>query len=151
MKKGFIIIAVVLIILLYAVNKVNTAKQLEFTVGIPKNFSLKGGNISFDLPIKAHNVSSGSVRIKSLDFDVLSAGKFLGKAIMSQPTTVVPNGDTVLPVNVSVSYFDLLTAASSIISWFKGGKVNLTLDGLVYAEGFQVPVKQSFDLDVPKF
>ncbi|GAB3282377.1 hypothetical protein GCM10027347_58640 [Larkinella harenae] len=151
MKKGFIILAIVVILILFIMNKVNTAKQLEFTIGVPKNFSLKGGNISFDLPIKARNVSSGSVRIKSLDFDVLSAGKFLGKAIMGTATTVTPNGDTILPVSVSISYFDLLTAAGSIFNWFKAGKVNLSLDGLVYAEGFQVPVRQSFDMDVPKF
>lgn len=147
MKKGFIVLVVVLLLVLYIMNKVNTAKQLEFTVGVPKNVSLQGGNISFDLPITARNVSSGSVRIKSLDFDVITAGKFLGKALMTTPTTVVPNGNTVLPVSVAVSYFDLLSAAGSIWNLLKNGKVSLKLDGLVYAEGFQVPVSQSFDFD----
>jgi|GEM_PF-6564341 len=147
MKQGLIIMAIVLMIVLYILNKVNTAKQLEFNVGLPKNVSLKGGQISFDLPLNTQNVSSGSVNVKSADFDVLSAGKFLGKALVLQPTTITPKGQTTLPVRVTISYFDLLTAAGSIINLFKSGKIGLTLDGLVYAEGFQVPVKQSFEFD----
>ncbi|WP_229367778.1 NDR1/HIN1-like protein [Fibrisoma limi] len=134
-------------LVLYILNKVNTAKQLEFNVGLPKNISLKGGQISFDLPLNTQNVSSGSVNVKSADFDVLSAGKFLGKALVLQPTTITPKGQTTLPVRVTISYFDLLSAAGSIVNLFKSGKIGLTLDGLVYAEGFQVPVKQSFEFD----
>ncbi|CCH52362.1 hypothetical protein BN8_01358 [Fibrisoma limi BUZ 3] len=147
MKQGFIILAIVLMLVLYILNKVNTAKQLEFNVGLPKNISLKGGQISFDLPLNTQNVSSGSVNVKSADFDVLSAGKFLGKALVLQPTTITPKGQTTLPVRVTISYFDLLSAAGSIVNLFKSGKIGLTLDGLVYAEGFQVPVKQSFEFD----
>ncbi len=151
MKKGFIVLAVVLIIGLYILQKVNTAKQLEFTVGTPRNVSGRGGNVTFDLPIQAHNVAQGSIRVKSVDFDVLSAGKYLGKATMTTPVVIAPASKTVFTVNVTISYFDLITAVSSIINLFKAGKVTLVLDGLVYAEGFQVPVKQSFEFDVPKF
>jgi LEA14-like dessication related protein len=151
MKKGFIILVIVLIIALYILNKVSTARQLEFTVGLPQHFSLQGGNISFDLPLKAQNVSSGSINVKSADFDVMSAGKFLGKALITSPQTITPNGATILIVKVNISYFDLLTAAGSLINQFKGGKVGLLIDGLIYAEGFQVPLKQSFDIDLPKF
>ena len=151
MKQGIIILAIVLILALYVLNKVSTARQLEFTVGVPRQFSLQGGSVSFDLPLIAQNVSSGTVNVKSADFDVMSAGKFLGKALVTSPTTITPNGNTTLTVKVNISYFDLLTAAGSIINAFKGGKVNLTLDGLVYAEGFQVPIKKAFDIDLPKF
>ncbi|GAB3970820.1 hypothetical protein GCM10028806_19530 [Spirosoma terrae] len=147
MKKGFIVLVFVLLIALYILNKVSTARQLEFSVGLPRQFSLQGGAVTFELPLIAQNVSSGSVNIKSADFDVMSAGKFLGKALITSPVTINPNGTTTLPVKVTVSYFDLLTAAGSIVNIFKSGKVNLTLDGLVYAEGFQIPVKQSFDFD----
>jgi hypothetical protein len=151
MKKGLIILAVVLIIGLYILNKVNTAKQLEFTVGAPRNVSLKGGALSFDLPLIAANVASGSIRVKSIDMDVFSAGKYLGKAVMATPTVIQPATQTTLLVHVNIGYFDLLTAVGGIVNLFKQGKVSLTLDGLVYAEGFQVPVKQSFEFEVPKF
>ena len=147
MKKGFIILAIVVLLLLYILNKVNTAKQLEFTVGLPRNVSLQGGQISFDLPMQSANISQGSINIKSADFDVLSAGKFLGKARIVEPVTIRPTSQTTLIAKVSISYFDLLTAAGSIFNALKSGKVGLTLDGLVYAEGFQVPVKNSFDFD----
>ncbi|GAB3754625.1 LEA type 2 family protein [Spirosoma pomorum] len=151
MKKGFIIVALVVLLALYILNKVNTAKQLEFTVAAPRNVSLKGGALSFDLPLIAANVASGSIRVKAIDMDVLSAGKYLGKAVMSTPTTIQPTAQTTLLVRVTVSYFDLLTAAGGIVNLFKQGKASLMLDGLVYAEGFQVPVKQSFEFELPKF
>lgn len=151
MKKGFIILAIVLIISLYILNKVSTARQLEFSVGVPKNVSLRGGSLTFDLPLTARNVVSGSVKVKSADFDVMSAGKFLGKAILSDAITIAPNGQTILPVRVTIAYYDLITAAGSIFNALKSGKVGLTIDGLVYAEGFQVPVSQSFDFTLPQF
>ena len=151
MKKGIIILAVVVIVLLYVVNKVNTAKQLEFTVGLPRNVSLKGGALTFQLPLNAANVAQGSIRVKSIDMDVFSAGKYLGKAVMVTPTVIQPASQTTLMVNVNIGYFDLLTAAGSIVNLFKQGKATLSLDGLVYAEGVQLPVKQSFDFELPKF
>jgi len=151
MKKGLIVLAIVVIIALYILNKVNTAKQLEFTVGTPRNVSLKGGAVSFDLPLIAANVAQGSIRVKSIDMDVYSAGKYLGKAVMSTPTVIQPATQTTLLVHVNIGYFDLVTAAGSIVNLFSQGKASLTLDGLVYAEGFQVPVKQSFDFELPKF
>lgn len=150
MKKGFFVLAVVLIIGLYILQKVNTARQLEFTIGVPRNVSGRNSNLTFDLPIQAHNVSQGSIRVKSVDFDVFSAGKFLGKAILTDPFTIAPASKTAFTVGVSISFFDALTAASSIVNLFKSGKITLVLDGLVYAEGFQVPVKQSFEFDIPK-
>ncbi|MVM34865.1 hypothetical protein GO755_32855 [Spirosoma sp. HMF4905] len=147
MKKGFIILAIVVIIALYILNKVNTAKQLEFTVGLPKNVSLQGGALTFDLPLTSLNVASGEINIKAIDFDVLTNGKPLGKAILLQPVTIVANASTTFYAHVTIGYFDLITAANAVINLFKSGKVNLTLDGLVYAEGVQFPVKQSFDLD----
>ena len=147
MKKGFIIIAIVLLITLYIANKINTAKQLEFSVGIPKNVSLQTGALTFILPLKVQNVLATSLRVKALDFDILSAGKSLGKALLTTPVTIAGNGFTIINVNVSIGALDLLQAASSIVNLFKSGKVNLTLDGLVYAEGFQVPINQSFELD----
>lgn len=151
MKKGFIIFLIVGVILLWVLNKVNTARQIEFTIGVPKQFQLTGSSLSFDLPMLAQNISSGSIRVNSADFDVISAGKFLGKALITSPTTITPNGTTTLPVRVTIGYLDLLAAATSIFNLFKSGTVGITIDGLVYAEGFQVPVKQSIDIPIPKF
>ncbi len=150
MKKGFIVLAIVAIIALYILNKVNTARQLEFSVGTPREVSLKGGALTFQLPLTAANVTSGSIRVKAIDMDVYTAGKYIGKATMSTPVTIVPAANTTLLVNVRIEYFDLLTAAGSIVNVFKSGAVSLKLDGLVYAEGFQVPVVQTFDFTIPK-
>lgn len=151
MKKGIIVLAIVAVIALYILNKVQTAKQLEFSVGIPRNVRVSGGNILFDLPLNAQNVTQGSVRIKAVDMDVYSAGKFLGKALMTAPTTIVPASTTTLVVNVQLAIYDVVSALGSVINLLGQGKVSLKLDGLVYAEGVQLPVAQSFDFTLPKF
>jgi LEA14-like dessication related protein len=151
MKKGIIVLAIVAVIALYILNKVQTAKQLEFSVGIPRNVRVSAGNVLFDLPLNAQNVTQGSVRIKAVDMDVYSAGKYLGKALMTTPTTIVPASTTTLVVNVQLAIYDVVTALGSVINLLGQGKVSLKLDGLVYAEGVQLPVAQSFDFTLPKF
>lgn len=147
MKKGFIIFLIVGAIVLWILNKVQTAKQLEFTVGLPKNISVQTGSLTFDLPLTSVNISGGNINIKSADFDVYTGTKFLGKARITEPTKILPATTTTLLAHVTISFFDILTAAGGFLSSLKGGKISLSLNGLVYAEGFQFPVVQSFDFD----
>jgi hypothetical protein len=147
MKKGFIIIAVVLLITLYIMNKVNTARQLEFSIDLPKNIRVQGASVLFDLPLNCLNVSGGTINVKGADITVYSGGKELGKALITNPITIAPKSTTTLMTKVTISFFDVLTASGSIVNLFKQGKANLSLDGVIYAEGFQFPISQTFDFD----
>ena len=147
MKKGFFIFLIVGVVVLWILNKYQTARQLEFTVGLPRNVSVKSGSLTFDLPLTSANVSGGSINIKSADFDIFSGQSFLGKARITEPIKILPATNTTLIAKVDLSFFDLVTAAGGIFSAFKGGKASLALNGVVYAEGFQFPVRQAFDFD----
>lgn len=152
MKQGFIILAIVVLIMLYVLSKTQAAQRLKVTVGVPdpKEISGKGGALSFILPIRIQNPTGTAIRLKGVDFDVNSAGKYLGNALLTQSVSLAANQTTTLLVRVTLSYLDLLAAAGSILNIFKGGKANLELDGTIYAEGFQLPYKTNFDFDIPK-
>ena len=147
MKKGIIILAIVGIIALWILNKVQTARQLEFNVGVPRNISLQTGQLTFDLPLTSINVTSGNINIRSADFDIYSNTVLVGKAIIAEPVTIRGSTQTEMIAKVQIGYFQLLQAVPTIINLFKGGKISLKLDGLVYAELFQVPIVQTFDFD----
>ena len=145
-KKAFILIAAIAVIVLWILYKVNTAQRLNFSVGIPRQISLQTGSLTFILPVSVSNNSSGSITIKSADFDVLTAGQYIGRAEIQSGITVAAKGVTVMPVYVSIGALDAISAAGTFLNSLKAGKISLTLDGLVYAELFKFPVKQSFDL-----
>ena len=143
--RTYLIIGVVALLLLYFVNKVNTASQLRYSLDIPQQIHVAGGQVLFILPVRVQNITATAINVKGVNFDVLSAGALIGQAVINQPVRIEPNGFTTLPVLVSVGLLKLVAAAGSIVNYFKAGYVGLTLDGSVYAEGFQVPVKTSFD------
>ena len=146
MKTRTILILVgVGLIILYFANKINTAKQLRYSLGLPQQIRVRGGAVLFELPVRVQNITATAINVKGVNFDVLSAGQIIGQAIINQAVRIEPNGFTTLPVQVSVSLLMLATAAGSIVNYFKAGFVGLTLDGSVYAEGFQVPVKTTFE------
>ena len=145
-KKGFILIAAIALIVLWILYKVNTAQRLNFALGLPKEISLRSGSLTFIIPVKVTNNSSGSLRIKSADFDVQTAGNSVGLALIKEALTIAPKATTIMPVYVEIGALDAISAASGFWASLKAGKISLTLDGVVYAELFQFPVKQSFDL-----
>jgi LEA14-like dessication related protein len=150
MKKSFILIALVVVIALWILYKVNTAQRLDYQLGLPKEISLKGGQLSFLLPLRIINPSGGAINLKGVQADVNTAGKYLGRATIDSPVRIGPRSETVINVAVAVQYADLLTAVGDIWTKLKGGKVGLEIDGLIYAEGFQIPIKNSFDFTLPK-
>ncbi|GAB4043117.1 LEA/WHy family protein [Spirosoma litoris] len=145
-KKGFILIAAIALIVLWILYKVNTAQRLNFALGVPKQISLQSGALTFIIPVNVTNNSSGSIRVKSADFDVITSGKSIGLALIKDALTIAPKATTVMPVYVTIGALDAISAASTFWASLQAGKINLTLDGVVYAELFQFPVKQSFDL-----
>jgi LEA14-like dessication related protein len=150
MKKSFLMIALVVVIALWILYKVNTAQRLDYQLGLPKEVSLKGGQLSFLLPLRIINPSGGAINLKGVQADVNTAGKYLGRATIDSPVRIGPRSETVINVAVAVQYADLLTAVGDIWTKLKGGKVGLDIDGLIYAEGFQIPIKNSFDFTLPK-
>jgi LEA14-like dessication related protein len=150
MKKSFLLIALVVVIALWILYKVNTAQRLDYQLGLPKEVSLKGGQLSFLLPLRIINPSGGAINLKGVQADVNTAGKYLGRATIDSPVRIGPRSETVINVAVAVQYADLLTAVGDIWTKLKGGKVGLEIDGLIYAEGFQIPIKNSFDFTLPK-
>jgi LEA14-like dessication related protein len=150
MKKSFLMIALVVVIALWILYKVNTAQRLDYQLGLPKEVSLKGGQLSFLLPLRIINPSGGAINLKGVQADVNTAGKYLGRATIDSPVRIGPRSETVINVAVAVQYADLLTAVGDIWTKLKGGKVGLEIDGLIYAEGFQIPIKNSFDFTLPK-
>lgn len=150
MRTWIIAFVIVLVIGLYVLSKTQAAKRLKVTVGLPREVSGQGGALSFILPVIIQNPTQTAIRLKGVDFDVNSSGKYLGNALLTQSVSLAANQTTSLPVRVTLSYFDLLSAAGSILNILKGGKANLELDGTIFAEGFQLPYKTNFDFDIPK-
>jgi LEA14-like dessication related protein len=150
MKKSFLLIALVVVIALWILYKVNTAQRLDYQLGLPKEISLKGGQLSFLLPLRIINPSGGAINLKGVQADVNTAGNYLGRATIDSPVRIGPRSETVINVAVAVQYADLLTAVGDIWTKLKGGKVGLEIDGLIYAEGLQIPIKNSFDFTLPK-
>ncbi|ADB36753.1 LEA type 2 family protein [Spirosoma linguale] len=145
-KKGFILIAAIALIALWILYKVNTAQRLNYDLGLPKEISVKSGALTFILPVVVSNNSSGSINVKSADFDVLTSGNVIGRAEIRSPITIAPKGRTVMPVVVTISALYGLSSLGSVLTALQAGKINLTLDGLLYAELFQIPLKESFEL-----
>lgn len=151
MKKSFILIILIVMLALWILYKVNTAQRLDYQIGLPKQISLQGGQLSFLLPMRVINPSGGTINLKGVQADVNTAGQYLGRATIDSPVTIGPRSETVINVAVGVQYFDLLNAAKGVLTTLKGGKVGLEIDGLIYAEGFQIPIKNSFDFTLPTF
>ncbi|GAB3999533.1 hypothetical protein GCM10028807_50030 [Spirosoma daeguense] len=149
-KKTFILLAIIVLVALWILYKVNTAQRLDYQVGLPKQISVKGGELSFLLPLRIINPSGGSINLKGVQADVNTAGKYLGRATVSEAVTIEPRSETVVNVAVAVQYADILNAAGGFWETLKGGKVGLEIDGVIYAEGFQIPMKSSFEFPVPK-
>jgi len=149
-KKTFIIVALVVFITLYILYKVNTAARLDYQIGIPKQVSLKNGQLTFQLPMRIINPSGGILRLREMVADINSAGQYLGRATIDNNVVIAGRSETVININVRADYFDLVAGASSVWSRLKGGTVGLEIDGLLYAEGFQIPIKNSFDFTLPK-
>ncbi|GAB2585765.1 LEA/WHy family protein [Spirosoma areae] len=150
MNKRLIILALVVFIALWILYKVNTATRLDYQIGLPKEISLKGGQLSFLLPLRVINPSGGTINLKGVQADINTAGQYLGRATIDSPVRIGPRQETVINVAVAVQYFDLVNAAGGIWTTLKGGKVGLEIDGLIYAEGFQIPIKNGFDFQLPK-
>ena len=151
MKKSLILIALVLFVVLWILYKVNTAARLDYQIGIPKQISLRNGQLTFLLPMRITNPSGGSINLREVQADVLSAGRYIGRATLSEPVRIGPRQETVLNISVAADYFDLLTAASGVFASLKGGTIGLQISGLIYAEGFQIPIENQFDFTLPKF
>lgn len=151
MKKSFILLVLIVILALWVLYKVNTAQRLDYQIGLPKQISLQGGQLSFLLPMRVINPSGGTINLKGVQADVNTAGQYLGRATIDSPVVIGPRSETVINVAVGVQYFDLLNATKGILTTLKGGKVGLEIDGLIYAEGFQIPIKNSFDFTLPTF
>ena len=150
-KNLIIVLALVAVLVLFVLNRQAVANSLDVRTGTPRKIRYENGELVFELPVLVRNTSQGSVRVSRVDFDVYVSGKYIGKAFYTTPVQIVAANTTEIPVEVHATALDLISAASGVVSSIKGGKVNLTIDGLVYTGALQIPVKQSFDFEVPSF
>ena len=152
-KRTFIIVFIVLLLLIgvavYA-QKAQIANRLDFTFGTPRNISLTTFGLTFILPVLAQNPTKGQLTVNSIELSVFIGTKYIGRANMASPTTIQASTKTELPINVTIGYLDLISAAKTTYKNAVATKtVDVTLDGFVYSSGLKIPMKNTFNFTLP--
>ena len=154
MKQTYLVIVIfVVVVVFYYINKGAVAKNLSFTTGTPRQISLRGGNLSFTLPINARNISKGKATIDGADMSISIDGNYVGKAFLNTQIVIQPLTVTVIPVQAEASFFDLLPVLPGIIKKFpefaSKGTLPFQVKGFILSEGLRVPYEQVFNIPVP--
>lgn len=152
-KKNVIIILTVFLLLLGVAvfaQKAQIADRLNFTLGTPRNIQFGGFGLQFVLPVIAENPTSGVLTVNSIELSVYAGSNYVGRASMLEKTTISSLTQTELPIQVTIGYLDLLTAAKPVINNAQTTKsISITLDGFVYSSGLKIPLNKVVTFTLP--
>lgn len=156
MKQTWLVFLLfVVVVVFYYVNKASVANSLSFVTGTPRRVSLRGGNVSFILPLNARNVTRGNISVSSADFTVSVGGEYAGKAFLTDRVIIQANSVTELPVLVEIAFMDLLPLFPQLKNKFpemyNKGMLPFSVSGFIIAEGLRVPYEKVINVPIPAF
>ena len=150
--------AAVILGLLFALYKgatmVTDAYQMRASLVKVGHFSFAGGKLSFQLIIEFFNPGTTVFSVEYIYGDVyITDGQsdpvFLTtvKQFYKSPVRIVPNQTVKLPITVSLSAFDLLSAAADIFKQLATGNTagkKILFDGFIRVNGKTIPYKDTY-------
>jgi LEA14-like dessication related protein len=147
-NKKYIIWAILAALALYFYRVFNAAQKLTFNVGSISKFSLKGGVVSWIQNIKVTNGDFVPIPIRSVSVQNYFGSSYIGTSILDSPTLIAGSSTTDLPLQVKISYADLIKAGLEIFSI--GKKVSISFKGEVNSIGVSIPLNETFLIDFSK-
>jgi LEA14-like dessication related protein len=131
----------------FITTKTNASKRLDYRLGLQKNWSLKDGALKFTQQIYVLNPTTEPLTVNSLDLDVYLNNKKIGNTFFINTVKLNAGQDTILNCNCVIPFTNIGTIWNQI----KGKGVLVTLDGFIKAIGFNVPIKEEIQIELPKF
>lgn len=149
-KQKVILTSIAAVIGIYYYRVVMAAKRLLPSVGSPLNFSLKGGQISFIVPLRFINSDSVSIPVNSVTVvNYIGVNEF-GYTILQNKTNIAARSTSELPLQVTIPFPSIPTLGVEIFNQIKTTKsINLTFKGTVNSLGVHVPIEQKLTVSIP--
>lgn len=144
-----IVISLVVIVVAYYAKVSTAAKNLGYGVGKIKNFKF-GNQISWNQEILITNGDVVDIPINGVAL-LNYFGKYqIGSTILETKQIIKAKATNSIIVKVVIPYTDLLAAGAAAVSAVKSGVFSLTLRGQLNSLLLNIPIDQTFKIDINK-
>lgn len=151
MQRGKAILwGIVGLLIIYYLRIYNATKRFAYGMGSVRNFSIKGGALSFTLGILVENYANVSVPVTSVAFRNVIGGNEVGSSVLERATNIKAGTVTELPIRVRIPFLSLITIVLGLRDMLGNGLLKMTLTGYIHAVGVTVPYKQDLQVPIPK-
>jgi LEA14-like dessication related protein len=151
MKIKNIVYIVIIVLIIYYFRLGSAARNFRYGIGSVKNFSLKGGGISWTQGIVIVNGDIVSVPIRSLNVVNYVGNTEVGTSILDDQFTIAGNGASEMPVKIFLPYISLLGIGQELQNTLRSGNFRLRFKGSISTIGVNIPIDQTFPVLIPKF
>lgn len=148
MKTKHLIIAIVVAVAAYYARVIFAAKRLLFSVGSIRSLKISQGIISWRQIIRVTNGENVAIPITSANIENRINRTPIGKTILVNAQTIAARSTSNLELDVVIPISDLINLGFEIYNTIKTGTVSFQLAGNVRALGFNIPIDQSFNLNL---
>lgn len=149
MNKWWLLIGGAVAIYYYRVYR--AAKALGFGMGVPQNISLKGGGLSFVIPLRVTNGSATAVPLSSVSITNYIGSTEIGYTLLQKPVWIAPRTRTDVPLSVNVPFASLISAGVTLYNQIREKEVQMTFRGSVSSLGVNVPIDQVIGVNFKGF
>lgn len=142
-----IVFLVAIGLVVWFMSVARSANRLYVQLQAPRNVRFNAGRIEWEQPVKVNNPSPTAISLQAIDLDVLYKGTIIGRANLVGNTTF-NTGDTIVVAKAFVGTQEIITVLPAILSNIVSVKLDFV--GSIKAYGFNVPVSESYTLNLPK-
>lgn len=151
MQRGkSILLLIVGVLVIYYWKIYNATKRFAYGMGSVRNFSLKGGALTFTLGLLVENNDNVSVPVTSVAFRNAIAGNEVGTSVLEQSVIIRAGGVTELPIRIRIPYLSLITIVMGLREMLGNGLLKMSLSGYIHAVGVTIPYNQDLQVPIPK-
>jgi LEA14-like dessication related protein len=152
-KTKYFILSIVAFIGFYLWRVFEASKTLKFSVpliGGVKNFSLKGGFVSWTQNIYITNGDFTPIPIRSVSVINYIGGIESGTSILEAPFIISGKSTSTMSLKVQIPFESSIGGIISIINQIKSGSLSITFKGEINSVGVNLPLNETFKITLPK-
>lgn len=149
-KTKYIILSIVAFLGFYLWRVFQASQTLDFKVSGIRNFSLKGGYVSWTQNIAITNGDFTPIPVRSVSVVNYLGATQAGTSILEAPFVIAGRSTTIMPLKVTIPFDATIGGILSIINQIKSGSLNLTFRGDINTVGVTIPLNQTFKITLPK-
>lgn len=149
MKNARIIILIIVIAVAAYYGRIYlAANNLTFGAGSASKLRFQKGFVSWEQIINVTNGESVAIPITSANVQPVFNKTAIGKTILKGSQTIAARNTTGLIFTVVIPYTDFISIGFSIQDILKDKNLTIELQGSVRAVGLNVPLKESYFIDL---